>query len=460
MFMTPGVGFFYGGMVNKKNLLSTIAYCLLVFCIASITWGLLGFSLAFGNTTAATGFIGDCVYCGLRNISLTVYTKYAPTVPMPSFFFFQMMFAAITPAIFIGSIIGRIRVPFLVCLTIAFNIIVYSPIAYWVWNHDGWLFKMGAIDFAGGNVIHIPAGFAGLASAVYLGHGDNKNKTQKQNSASISLTLIGTGILWIGWFGFNGGSALAANQLAAVAIANSHLAACAAGLGWAGVQYLVTKQPSIVGWCCGAICGLVAITPAAGYVSLWSSLVIGALGGTFSYLFCHFKSKYFEELSDTLDVFGCHGVSAVWGGIAAGFFATTDSSNIYTGVFYGNGKQLGLNVLAIVVCAAYSFFMTWLIYFLLGKVMEAKVSEEEEHEGLDYAIHGEENDPLTEKDIINILKSANNIGSVGNILLNKMDSQPSMKVIDESNRKNDSLEQVQGNEIVLEVMHSRGHLVK
>lgn len=459
MFMTPGVGFFYGGMVNKKNLLSTIAYCLLVFCIASVTWGLVGFSLAFGNTTGANGYIGDCVYCGLRNISLTVYTEYAGTIPLASFFFFQTMFAAITPAIFIGSIIGRIRVPFLIVLTVAFNIIVYSPIAYWVWNHQGWLYKMGALDFAGGDVIHIPAGFAGLASAVYLGHGEGSHKPQKQNSASISLTLIGTGILWVGWFGFNGGSALASGQLAAVAITNSHLAACAAGLGWAAVQYLVTRQPSIVGWCCGAICGLVAITPAAGFVSLWSSLIIGMLGGVFSYLFCHFKSKYFEELTDTLDVFGCHGISAIWGGIATGLFATTDSSNVNTGAFYGNGRQLGVNILAIVVCSAYSFFMTWLIYFLLGKVMEAKVSEEEELEGLDYAVHGEENDPLTEKDIINILKSANNIGSVGNILLNRLDSQHSIKAIKEDNKKSENTDQVEGNEIVLEVMHSKTNLI-
>jgi Amt family ammonium transporter len=202
-----------------------------------------------------------------------------------------MMFAAITPAIFIGSVIGRIRVNFLVVLTIAFNIIVYSPIAYWVWNHHGWLYKMGALDFAGGNVIHIPAGFAGLASAFYLGHGETKKA--KQNSSSISLTLVGTAILWVGWFGFNGGSALSAGQLAGVAITNTHLAACSAGLSWAGIQYLMTQHPSILGWCCGAVCGLVAITPAAGFVSLWSSIVIGAFGGLFSYLFCHFKSKYF-----------------------------------------------------------------------------------------------------------------------------------------------------------------------
>jgi ammonium transporter, Amt family len=171
MFMTPGVGFFYGGMVNKKNLLSTIAYCFLVFCIATITWALLGFSLAFSTQSGATGFIGDCTYCGLRNIALTVDTPYAPTLPLSTFFLFQTMFAAITPAIFIGSVIGRIRVSFLIVLTVAFNIIVYSPITFWMWNHDGWLYKMGAIDFAGGNVIHISAGFAGLASAVYLGYG-------------------------------------------------------------------------------------------------------------------------------------------------------------------------------------------------------------------------------------------------------------------------------------------------
>lgn len=203
------------------------------------------------------------------------------------------MFAAITPAIFIGSVIGRIKMSFLLILTVCFNIIVYSPIAYWVWNKHGWLYQMGALDFAGGDVIHIPAGFAGLASAIYLGHGETK-KMAKQTSGSISLTLVGTGILWFGWFGFNGGSALSAGTLASVSIVNSHLAACAGGLAWAGIQFLITKKTSILGWCCGAICGLVAITPAAGFVSLWSSLVIGSLGGTVSYLFCHFKSKYFD----------------------------------------------------------------------------------------------------------------------------------------------------------------------
>lgn len=393
MFMTPGVGFFYGGMVNKKNLLSTIAYCFLVFIIATITWALVGFSLAFSSQSRATGFIGDCTYCGLRNIVFNFTNKYSSTISFTTFFFFQTMFAAITPAIFIGSVIGRIRVSFLIVLTISFNIIVYSPIAFWTWNHEGWLHKMGAIDFGGGGVIHIPAGFAGLASAFYLGYGEKKS--QKQNSASISLTLIGTAILWLGWFGFNGGSALASGQLAALAVTNSHLAACSAGLSWALTQYLTTKKPSIVGWCCGAVCGFVAITPAAGFVSFWSSLIIGALGGIFSYLFCHLKTKYFQEFSDTLDVFGCHGISAIWGGIATGLFATPDSGNTYSGAFYGNGRLLGVCILAIVVQAAYAFVVTWLLYFLLGKIMEAKVTEEEEHEGLDYAVHGEENDPLT-----------------------------------------------------------------
>jgi Amt family ammonium transporter len=238
------------------------------------------------------------------------------------------MFAGITPAIFIGSIVGRIRLSFLILLTIAFVLIVYSPIAYWVWNTNGWLLKMGALDFAGGNVIHIPAGFAGLASAIYLGLGDTR-KISKQNSASISLTLIGTAILWVGWFGFNGGSAGKADNIAATAIANSHISACAGGLAWAVAQYIFTDKPSIIGWCCGSICGLVGITPAAGYVALWAAIPIGVLAAVFSYLFCHFKTKYFEELSDTLDVFGCHGVSALWGGFATGLFATTESGNTY-----------------------------------------------------------------------------------------------------------------------------------
>ena len=373
MFMTPGMGFFYGGMVNKKNMLSTIAYCMLVFCVASITWALLGFSLAFGNPTAANGYIGDCTYCGLINIVLSSTNIYSSNVPLTTFFFFQMMFASISPAIFIGSLIGRIRVAFLIPLIIIFQIIVYCPIAYWLWNPNGWLRIMGAIDFAGGNVIHIPAGFAALASAVFFG--STKSKTCRQNSASVSLTLIGTSILWFGWFGFNGGSALVSNLIASVALVNSHLAACAGGLAWAGVQYLLTDKSSIVGWCCGSICGLVGITPCAGFVSLWSSIVIGAISGMLSYIFCHFKSKHFDELSDTLDVFGCHGISGVWGGIAAGVFATGDSGNNVNGLFYGGGHLFGVNVLGVVVCSAYTFIMTLTIYYLLSHLTVAKVTD-------------------------------------------------------------------------------------
>ena len=336
MFMTPGVGFFYGGMVDKKNMLSTIAYCLLTFCVASITWALLGFSLAFGNETGANGFIGDCVYCGLRNLVHNDNNVYAPTVPLVSFFIFQTMFAAISPALLVGSIVGRVKISFVLIFTVAFNIIIYAPIAYWLWNKNGWLYKMGTVDFAGGNVIHIPAGFAALAAAIYTGHGEQKS--YKQNSASISLTLIGTGILWFGWFGFNGGSALSAGLSASVALTNTHLAACAGGLGWAGFQYFFTTQPSTVRWSRGAVRGAVAITPGAGFVNLWASLPIGFFGGVLSWLFCHLKAIYFHALADTLDVFGCHGIAAVWGGIATGAFATTDSGNTVDGLFYGSGR--------------------------------------------------------------------------------------------------------------------------
>lgn len=373
MFMTPGVGFFYGGMVNKKNMLSTIAYCVLVFIIASLTWALLGFSLAFGNPTAAKGFIGDCIYCGLRNISLSDSNSYTSTLPFGAFFFFQMMLAGITPAIFVGTIIGRIRISFLIFFTMAFVVIVYSPIAYWVWNKEGWLFKMGAIDFAGGVVIHLPAGVAALASANYLGPG---NKVTKHNSLSVSLTLVGTAILWFGWFGFNGGAAFTSGLSSAVALINTHLAACAGGLAWAGLQYMFTDRPTILGWCCGSICGLVSITSGAGYVALWASIVIGAIGGSLAYIFCHFKSKYYDDLFDNLDVFGCHGVSSIWGSIAAGAFATLDSGNSSVGLFYGDGRQFGLNILGVVAIAAYSFAMTTILYFLLSRLIEPKVTEE------------------------------------------------------------------------------------
>jgi Amt family ammonium transporter len=285
-----------------------------------------------------------------------------------------MMLASVCPAIFIGSLVGRIRIPFLIPLIIFFQLIVYCPIAYWFWNTNGWLKILGSIDFAGGSIIHIPAGFAALASAVFFG--STKIKALKQNSKSVSLSLIGTSILWFGWFGFNGGSALVANLSASVALVNTHLAACAGGLGWAAVQYLMTDKLSIIGWCCGSICGLVGITPCAGFVALWSSIVVGAISGIISYVFCHFKSQHFDELSDTLDVFGCHGVSAVWGGIAAGAFATGDSGNSVNGLFYGGGgHQFGVNVLGVVVCAGYSFVVTLTICFLLSQLTVAKVTD-------------------------------------------------------------------------------------
>jgi Amt family ammonium transporter len=287
--MVPGFAFFYGGTADRKNVLTAIVYCLFVFCVAIITQSLISYSLAFGNPTVANGFIGNCFYCGLTHLQTSPIEN--TSLPSITFFLFQIVRGALTPVIFIYSIIGRVRVFFLILLTICFSIIVYAPLAYWHWNHNGWLFKFGAIDFSGGNVIHLAAGFAGLASYYYMGIPENRKEAQTVQS--ITLSLKGVGMLWFGWLGFAGGAALSANSIASQAVTATLLSCCAGGIAWAAMYYVVTDKPSLQGWCNGSICALVAISSGSGYVPLWSSIVIGLVSGLISFFFCYYKSVHF-----------------------------------------------------------------------------------------------------------------------------------------------------------------------
>lgn len=288
MLMAPGVGLFYGGMVNKKNIMSIISFTFLIFSSSTITWGLVGFSLAFGSETLAKGFIGDCTYCGLRNISDKPENPFSVNISFSSFFFLEMMYAGIAGVIITTPFVGRLRTIYLVLISISYQLIIYSPISYWIRSSSGWLNKLGVIDFSGGTMIHLTSGFATFAITYMIGTG--KNQLQNQNSTSTFSTLIGTIMIWFSSFGFNGGAALSSGDSASIALINTQLAAAGGVFGWAFTQYIFTDRAKVMGWCCGAICGVISITPCSGYVSLWASIVIGATAAIIVYIYSHLKS--------------------------------------------------------------------------------------------------------------------------------------------------------------------------
>jgi ammonium transporter, Amt family len=327
MLMAPGIALFYGGLVNKKNLLSIIAFSILIFSVSTITWGLVGFSLAFGNPNIASGFIGDCIYCGLRYISDTKTNPFSSNVTFQTYFFLEMLYAGVAGVIVITPFIGRLRTIYLILIAISYQLIIYSPITYWIRSPNGWLNKMGVIDFSGGTMVHLTSGFAAYALFKMIGLG--KNQLQHQNSTSTISTLIGTVFIWYSSFGFNGAAALISGTPAAAALINTQLAGAGGAIGWTFTQYIFTDRGKINGWCSGLICGLVSITPCSGYVSLWSSTVIGAIAAIIIYIYCHVKSDQNNEIPDTLGIFSGHGISAFWGIICAGAFSTLESGNTY-----------------------------------------------------------------------------------------------------------------------------------
>ena len=401
MLMTPALGFFYGGLVRKKNLVSTIVQCLIIFAVVSIIWAILGYSLVFGPSV--NGIIGDLSLVGLNNIGIhSVNQALAPDIPELLFFAFQLKFAAITPALIIGACAERIKFRSLLIFIVLWSTLIYAPIAHWVWNPNGWLRSLGAIDFAGGIVVHISAGLSALAAALVIGRRkgcgipwkDHMKALKKDDSASafkptnIPYVILGAGLLWFGWFGFNGGSALAANDLAVSALVTTNLAAAAAAVSWMILDWVIKGKPSAVGISIGAVVGLVAITPAAGYVNVTSALIIGLAAGVISNLVANWRAGR-SRIDDTLDVFACHGVGGIWGSIATGLFATAAVNGV-NGLFFGNAGQLVAQLLAVAVVAPFAFFGSYLLLKLVNVFSPLRVSPQAEDAGLDLSEHGEE----------------------------------------------------------------------
>ncbi len=320
MLMTPALGFFYAGLVRRKNLLSTLVQCLIIFAVVSIVWTLWGYSLVFGPSIH--GIIGDLSWAGLNGIGAAPNLAYAPLIPELLFFAFQLKFAAITPALIIGAFAERIHFRSLLIFIILWSTLIYSPVAHWVWNSAGWLKALGAIDFAGGLVVHITAGLSALAAAIVIGRRKDIEKKETLKPSNIPYVILGAALLWFGWFGFNAGSALGADSTMVFALVNTNLAAATAAVSWMAVDWITKGKPSAVGMAVGAVCGLVAITPASGYVNVMSAMFIGLVAGIISNLMSSWRATR-TRIDDTLDVFSCHGVSGIWGSIATGIFATT-----------------------------------------------------------------------------------------------------------------------------------------
>lgn len=402
MLMTPALGFFYGGLVRKKNLVSTIVQCVAIFAVISIIWALWGYSLVFGSSIG--GLIGDLSLIGLNNLSIhTINTVLAPTIPELLFFAFQLKFAAITPALIIGACAERIKFRSLLIFIILWSTLIYVPIAHWVWNPDGWLRGLGAIDFAGGIVVHISAGLSALAAALIVGRRkgcaipwknhmkavDQKDQKTEFKPTNIPYVILGAALLWFGWFGFNAGSALAANDLAVSALVTTNLGAAGAAVSWMFMDWMIKGKPSAVGIAIGAVVGLVAITPSAGYVSVTSSIIIGLVAGVISNLVANWRAGR-SRIDDTLDVFACHGIGGIWGSIATGLFASGAIQLGVNGLFFGNPNQLVAQLIAVAVVASFSFVGSFLLLKLVNIFSPLRVSPEAEDAGLDLSEHGEE----------------------------------------------------------------------
>lgn len=385
--MTPGLAFFYGGMVHRKNVLSTMIKSIVSAGIISVLWVTVGFSLAFGESI--NGLIGNpSTFLFFQGVNSGPAWSLAPTIPLTLFALFQLMFAIITPGLVVGAVAERIRFTSYILFIVLFALLVYSPLAHWTWHPDGILFKMGVLDFAGGTVVHISAGMAALAGAIVLKRRKVHQDHQEIPPANIPYVLIGTGLLWFGWFGFNAGSALGANSLAVSAFATTNVAAGAAGLSWMFFDVLRGKKPSVLGFCIGAVVGLVAITPGAGFVAIPQSIFIGFTAAIISNLAVVWKSK--TSLDDTLDVFPCHGVGGIVGMLLTGVFATkTVNSAGVDGLFYGNPGFFFTQLKGVVIVAVFSFVASFLIFKLINLVQPIRVTSEEEEEGLDASQHNE-----------------------------------------------------------------------
>jgi Amt family ammonium transporter len=384
LVMTPALAFFYGGMVRRKNVLSTLNLSFVMIALISVQWLLYGYSLAFGVDVG--GIIGGLNLAGLKGVGAAP-VDYAPNIPHLLFAAFQMMFAIITPALITGAFVERVRFKAFLIFSLLWATLVYDPVAHWVWGEGGFLGQLGTLDFAGGTVVHITAGFSALAFALVIGARKGFGRTSFEPS-NIPYSVLGAGLLWMGWFGFNGGSALAADGLAVHALFATNTAAAAAGLVWMFLSWL-DDRPSVLGIVTGAVVGLVAVTPGAGFVTPFAALIIGALAAPISYYAIKFV-KGRNIVDESLDVFACHGLGGLWGALATGLFATISvNEGGANGLFYGNPRQFLIQLVGAVVGAAFAFVVTYVLARLLRAAIGLRVSQMEEEVGLDISEHAE-----------------------------------------------------------------------
>ena len=385
MLMTPGLALFYGGLVRRKNVLSTIMHSIFILALVSVTWVLFGFTLAFGKDVNGWGIIGGLDYIGLHGVGKDPLTQYAPTIPGSAYMAFQMMFAVITPALITGAFAERKRFKAFVLFSLLWTLIVYSPIAHWVWGDGGWLRGMGVLDFAGGTVVHISSGVAALVAALVLGP-RVKRESDRFEPHDVRLTVIGAGLLWFGWFGFNGGSALAANGTAANAFVVTNTAAGMAALTWVTMSWLHKGTPSVVGAVAGGVAGLVAITPASGFVDASAAIIIGFAAGAVCYSAILLRERL--KIDDARDVWAVHGVGGTLGAILTGVFAVSAVGG-YSGLIDGNPGQIGTQLVAVAATWIYSGIATFIILKVVDHFVGLRVDESEEEAGLDSSQHGE-----------------------------------------------------------------------
>jgi ammonium transporter, Amt family len=385
LLMTPGLSFFYGGMVQRKNVISTMLQSFISMGVLSVFWIVVGFSLAFGQSWH--GLIGNpFTYFMFRGVTGATHPDLAPTIPLALFAMFQLKFAIITPALITGSFAERVRFSSYLLFITLFSVAIYCPLAHWTWHPEGFLRQWGVLDFAGGTVVHMSAGFAALAGAMYLGRRKVHLASQPHLPANIPFVLLGTGMLWFGWFGFNAGSAGAANGTAVMAFITTNTASAAAMLGWVFFDAVRGRRPSALGASVGAVVGLVAVTPAAGYITVGQSIAIGALASIVSNMAAHWKSR--STLDDTLDVFPCHGVGGIVGMLATGLFAEK------VGLIYGDPTIFLRHVAATLLVGAFSFFGSYALYWITDALITIRVRPEQEEQGLDLSQHGETMDAV------------------------------------------------------------------
>jgi Amt family ammonium transporter len=385
MLMTPGLALFYGGMVRNKNVLGTLMQNFIILGIITLEWVLWGYSMSFGPDHG--GIIGGFEWFGLKGVGMNPNPDYGSTVPHVAFMIFQCMFAIITPALITGAFAERVKFISFLIFTILWATFVYNPLCHWVWGTGGWMGGMGALDFAGGTVVHISSGTAALAAAIIIGRRKGYGTTP-YIPHNLPMTITGAALLWFGWFGFNAGSALACNGLAANAFVVTHISSALAALSWTAIEWIHRGKPTTLGTASGAVAGLVAITPASGFVGPISALIIGAMAGIICYCGVLLKGKLGYD--DSLDVMGIHGLGGIWGALATGLFSTTMiNPGGADGLFFGNPVQLLIQFISVIVTMLFSFIMTFIILKIVDFITGLRINSEDEEKGMDISLHNE-----------------------------------------------------------------------